>query len=222
MAKKLFTMIAVTAFLPALSMAASYGGGAGTDFTYTNAADIHGRFGMPIPAGNDIFFPFATFSASANSANPTDLDSDTLTMDVQANPGLQIDSVQFRLLGTRTITGTAGANTVQSHGELTVTGQAGDTFSGFDSYMFFDDQPVVGASWTDEVIVTVPLGTQVTEINLVITQGLMAVATDGDALITATFELPTTILVSVIPEPSSLALLGLGALGLTHRRRFRE
>lgn len=219
MVKRYSKVFAIAACLPAVAMGASYGGGAGTSFTYTNAQDVNGSFGMPIPAGDDIFFPFATFSASASGGNPNVMDSDTLDMDLQANVGLRFDQITLITNGTRTITGTPGANSVEAIGTLDILGTAGDAFVGNDGYNFFDDQPgAAGAFWSESAGIVIPFGTQVTELHLTVSQLLNAVATDGTSQITATFEI-VGVAISVVPEPSSMALIGLGGLALLRRRR---
>lgn len=220
MVKRFLKVCAIAACVPAVALGASYLPGAGADFSYSNASDLNGGFGQPITSGvdNNIFFPFANFSASADGTNPNVSVTDTLTMDLLANAGLRFDSITLITNGTRTITGSPGVNSVQADGTIDVTGLTGDPFFGTDSYTFFDDQPAAGAAWSDSAMVTIPLGTQVTELNLLATQDLFAIAGDGTSQITATFEI-VGVAVSLVPEPSAIALLGLGGLALLRRRR---
>lgn len=207
---------------PAMALGADYLPGAGADFSYSNASDLNGSFGQPITSGvdNNLFFPFANFGTSADGSNPNTSTSDTITLDLLANTGLRFDAVGFIFNGTLTLSGAPGGNSVQSDGALTVNGLAGNPFSGSDSYTFFDDQPPAqGSAWSESLFVPIPPGARVSELHLSLSQGLIAIATDGGAQITATLEIASGISLSIIPEPSSLVLLGFGGLFFGRRRR---
>lgn len=218
--KRALSTLVIAALMPTVAMGASYADGAGADFSWTNASDNFGRFGQPLgsPFFNEMFFPNASFSASASSNQTTAVD-DTFTADLIADLGLQFSSISLITRGTRTLEGSPGVNHVTAIGALTLNHLVGDPFFGTNSYLFFDDvPPKSGAPWEETTMVTIPFATSVTTLNLQVDQDLVAVAADGTAAITATFEI-VGIAVTLIPEPASLSLLLAGGLVVLRRNR---
>lgn len=218
--KRALSTLVLAALMPAAAMGASYANGSGADFSWTNASDINGRFGQPLGSVsfNEMFFPNANFSASANSNQTTAVD-DTFMADLIADPGLQFSSISLITRGSRTLTGLAGVNNVTAQGTLTLSDVVGDPFFGSNSYLFFDDTPPENATqWSDTTMVTIPFSTTVTTLHIDVQQDLVAVAADGSAAITATFEI-VGIAVTLIPEPASLSLLIAGGLVMLRRNR---
>jgi len=223
MVKRYAIVLGVMACIPAVALAASYNDGVGKDFIWQNASDLGGNFGQPIgnASVNDIFFPGTNFNVSASSGGPTvSTVSDTLTMDLIANAGLRFDTITLIGRGQYDLSGTSGAgNSVEADGTLTLNTLVGDPFLNSSSYNFFDDvTPKTAEPWQESTVITIPLGTGVTSLNMTVDQELTALAFDGGSTINLTFQI-TQVAVGIIPEPSSLALIGLGGIALLRRRR---
>ncbi len=218
-------LVSLVIVAPALAEI-SYPDGAGMDFTWQNAEDDNGYFGMPVAStsSNLIYFPLSSFLAEADGVQQSDTAADQLRMDITANSGLLFESVTFVAQGTyEIVAGQIGDASVEAAGNVTLSTLAGQPLdAGADSasYVFFADAPTTGSvAWGETLSVTIPFSNVVSSLHVVADQRNTAIAADGTSSILTNFQIIGIELGVRIPEPASLTLLLVGGLFVIRRQR---
>ena len=178
-------------------------------------------FGSPNYYGGDnLYFlgsDFAPYSDDGSVVTATD----TLGVDLFANPNQKFLEVRVFESGDYNITG-GTSNTVSANLEMTGTA-AGHPMSPFLDDFSFSAAGDSGGSqaWSDNATLLMSIAVpDVTALHLDVSNTLIAVSdgAGGTASIYGSFTLLTVSVVTV-PEPTSLALIALGAVGVLWRRR---
>jgi hypothetical protein len=192
-------------------------------FTWANGHNTNSNlFGSPTLVGGTTFQFFPTAFTTTSSNGGTTSATDTLSVDLFALPGYQLDSIQISEGGTYALSGNQG-------GSVSATGIANLTDLGFPRTFSAATSgnptfPVFGGSgsWTADALIDLAAlngGIPVTSAHLEFTNTLVAISVPGStATITKTFVgLPVAI--TIIPAPSAAGVLALGGLALARRRR---
>ncbi|MFH0983888.1 MAG: hypothetical protein V2A79_20430 [Planctomycetota bacterium] len=204
--------------------------GPGTHFAYSNGGDLYGWFGDPEVVGGIFSFSPTDFQASASGEDTMTL-ADTLSFDVQADPGWRFGLVRVEALGNYALTGT-GANSVEVTQLLTVTENGVVDPRQWQGEWFADlDMPVTEGSgfWRgyDALDLGIPEPWAHEALHFEFSTDLLAISSAGGSAMIDLLPLasppapPLTISITMheIPEPSSLAFLVLGGSVLLRRWR---
>lgn len=194
--------------------------GSAASFTWANGYNTDTNlFGSPDWYGGDnLYFTDSDFAPYADDGGASVTATDTMNVDLLANTDLKFLSVSIYEYGDYSITGGAG-NSVSA--DLLMTGTAAHPMSPFvDSFSFSAAGEGAGA-WDENATLLLSMAVpDVTQLHLEVTNTLVALSDGmgGTASISGNFVL-LGISVEVIPEPTSLALMTLGAVGVLWRRR---
>lgn len=216
-------VLAIAAGAASADVAWSQPNGVATFFTWANGHNTNTNlFGSPTLVGGTTFQFFPTNFTASSSNGGSVTASDTLSVDLFALPGYQLDSIQIAEGGTYGLSGNQGGS-VSAAGLASLTDLGTPrTFnantSGNPSF------PVFGGSgaWTANALIDLAAlngGIPVTSAHLDFTNNLVAISVPGStATITKTFVgLPVAI--TIIPTPGAASVLALGGLALARRRR---
>lgn len=196
-------------------------GGNAENFSWANGHNTDSNlFKSPTWYGGDnLYFLNSSFIAYADDGNTSHTVSDTMDVDLTADPTLKFLSIAVYEYGDYSIVGDA-ANNVKVDMDMwgSVPEHPMDPFS--DDFLFTAAGD--GASeWNSNATLLMEFAVpDVTQLHLTVTNTVVAIS-DGDggtASITGNFVL-LGVAVTVIPEPASLSLLALGSLALLRRRR---
>jgi len=216
-------VLAIAAGAASADVAWNQPNGVATFFTWANGHNTNTNlFGSPTLVGGTTFQFFPTnFTASSSNGGTVSV-SDTLSVDLFALPGYQLDSIQINEGGTYALSGNQG-------GSVSAAGLAGltdlNTPRTFNANTTGNPSfPVFGGSgsWTAGALIDLAAlngGIPVTSAHLDFTNNLVAISVPGStATITKTFVgLPVAI--TIIPTPGAASVLALGGLALARRRR---
>jgi len=215
--------VAVAAGSASADVAWSQPSGNAAFFTWANGHNTNSNlFGSPILVGGTTFQFFPTNFTTTSSNGGTTSVTDTLSVDLFALPGYQLDRIQISEGGSYALSGNQG-------GSVSATGAAAltdlslpRTFNAFTAGN--PSFPIFGGSgsWTADALIDLAAlngGIPVTSAHLDFTNNLVAISVPGStATITKTFVgLPVAI--TIIPAPSAAGVLALGGLALARRRR---
>ncbi len=227
------TLALIATSTSAWASAVSYGDVAADDVTYVNIKENSGTdpedlplYGDPSAAGNSLVFSPSNYVASAEPSEgefDTDNTSATLTMQVVSNSDLPLASINIMEFGDTFLAGLGEAQAL--------TAVAGGLFVSYDdgnglqtlpvgelsdvSFSLPDDSGL--SEWTASVEINLA-ELNVTEVFVSFDNLVTAIAEEGATAFIEkkVFKITTT----VVPEPASVALIGLGALLIAGRRRI--
>ena len=192
-------------------------------FTWANGHNTNSNlFGSPTLVGGSTFQFFPTAFTATSSNGGTHSVTDTLSVDLFALPGFQLDSIQINEGGSYALSGNQGGN-VSATGAASLTDLSlPRTFNAFTAGNPTFPVFAGSGSWTAGAIIDLAAlngGIPVTSAHLEFTNTLVAISVPGStATITKTFVgLPVAI--TIIPAPSAAGVLALGGLALARRRR---
>ena len=244
-----FVVAAVLLLLPLSAAAApiNYGNFVGTTVTYVQVTedsitDPSPLFGAPTISGNLLDFNPVGFG-STSTGGAADVTDGQLLFEVWASPGNFVDTIQFSEAGDYTLFGsgtTATAASVALAGQVEIieidgvaVGGPGLDFSfngvfspSGGSYDLVND-PGVGVNWSGDV--DVDIDQYLIDQGIDFVNGATKVRINLDNILVTSSEAGTTSIIqkkdfdgfsiTVVPEPSTAATLGLGLLWLARRRR---
>jgi hypothetical protein len=186
----------------------------------TNAGDV---WGDPTNSGDNLYF-FPAFEADADDTGTSESITDTFDVDFIANPTMEFGSISIYVYGDYSIAdgGAPGGNSVE--GDFGVQGSDNDGLHPDSPWAraqaLYQETAVGGSTWNRLATMTIDFNAgDVTDLHLTC-DGTVTAVSDGEggtAAITANVAL-LAIAVEVIPEPTSLLLLGLGGLAVLRRR----
>ncbi|MFQ5422780.1 MAG: PEP-CTERM sorting domain-containing protein [Phycisphaerae bacterium] len=204
--------------------------GVAQDFDYSGGGDLNGLYGDPLVAGNSIFFPSTSLSlnvqggAGGASANV----NDTVSFDMQVHTGFQLSFVTITAFGQYNLTGVGSQSNVTTDYQVVENAGLQRTFS-----VGLTTTPVsfpltvtpgsgdLAGSWDGlaEADISFVLPSADSNLHVSLATALDALAAaGGTADINATFQ-SIQFQFFFVPEPASLAMLGVGGLALLLRRR---
>ncbi len=197
--------------------------GSGDHFTYANGGDLNGHFGEPFVAGDQFFFTQANFHVYAENG-ASDTQDDTVSFDVFANPDWQFSLVRVYAFGSYAVTSGEGTDSAGVDAGLSLTEIDGlqRTYAG--DLVTTPAMPVdyeASGSWSGLAVVDVTNEFPAVDdsMHIEMTNDVLAISSaSGSAEINVQYQ-DFKIEFTMIPEPSSLALLALGGLALMRRRR---
>ncbi len=194
--------------------------GSATWFTWSNGGSATGLFGSPTLVGGDTFlFSPAGFRAQS-SGGGTNLISDTLEFDLDASSGLYFTDIMITEFGDYGLVGASGGS-VSATGLLTVADRlSAASFSG--AMTTTPGSPITSGtgSWQGSAAVTLPgISNPLTNIHVKLTNDLIAVSVGGSIAFIEKKVVGSAVALQILPAPSGLALLGLGGLAVSRRRR---
>jgi len=201
----------------------NHGDFAGTTVDYLDVTedDIDPSYGAPVIGGDTLFFP--DLSTSGFIAEVTDTVVGTISMTVASNDGTNLSEIWIEEGGDYQFTGLSGAEGVLTASlsvlvfDTTTNNQIAMGTADFSTGVLTAPADNTAVEFWDLDLHLDVSGLNTDEVFIVINNNLSAVGTDPSTgfIQKKYFDVTTT----VVPEPGSIALLGLGGLLMTRRRR---
>lgn len=208
--------------------------------TEDSATDPTPLFGTPTISGDSLNFNPVSFGSTASNGS-SDLTDGTLTSMIAARPGFSIPAVQFVENGDYILSGVGGAGTSASVNlavfvwvlevngspitpvNFSVNGTFNPSSGTFD---LFNDGPTFGIrTWNggamadiDGFLASQSISGSATKVSVTIDNSLVTTSQAGTLAFIKKKQIGG-VAITVVPTPSAAALLGLGGLVATRRRR---
>ena len=195
----------------------NYGDFDGDSVTYIDVTESSlesgALYGAPEIIGNELDLPGTGFTSESNNGEVEFLDG-RLTFMIEADPGSTISSVTIEEFGAYF---TFGEDSLASVSSIAfVETLEGGIFNGtFDFLATGGALPDSGA-WQQSLTITFP---ETTKVTVTLDNQLFTFADDPGVAFIDKKGVDIRVGKNVIPEPSSLAILGLGSLAMAIRRR---
>ncbi len=192
-------------------------------FSYSNGGDLNGLFGDPVISGDSFFFPGIDFVATAADGS-TDLQMDTVSFDVVANPGLRFGLMRVTLWGDYAVSGDPLFQSADVDALLTWDENVPPQRHWEGPAFTTPTMPVHGGAgeWSGLAVIDPSfLGQEVSSLHVEFGVEMMVVSAPGGTseirLLTPPegFDLTFTL----IPEPTSFSFFGVGILVVGRRLR---
>ena len=187
-----------------------------TDYFYwENGGSVSGLYGCPTLIGQTTFVFFPTdFRAQASDGETVSV-SDTLSFDLVMKDLNCLAGIRVREIGDF---GMAGSGTsVSATGQLDITSLSGGG-SASTTLLMTPEVPITSGSgsWQADGHLT---GLFCNTLTITLSNELIAVSSAGSSAFIEKKSSAQAIAIEIIPEPATVALLGLGAVGLLRKRR---
>lgn len=189
--------------------------GSASFFDWKNGGSDNGLFGDPTIAGATFTFIPQGWRAESINGVPESV-SDRLQVQLTAHPGQSFTGIIIHEAGDYGILtgGSVSANGAAFAVDNTQFRVASDVM---DTIPSFPVTSVAGTSgeWTGDVFIDLSAGAPWTDLTLVFDNNLLAISNVGSL----SFIEKKVIGITLVPEPGSLVLVGLGGFALLARRR---
>ena len=194
--------------------------GSATNFNWANGGSDVNLFGSPtLVGGNTLVFSPSNFRAESSDGDSCSI-SDILSFELIAHPGLSFQGISITEYCDYQI---IGNGLVNISGSLSVENPASNNILS-DSLVSNPGMPLVGSGYVDDSSVTTA---QVninqpdwTSINVTLQNDLLAITyANGSVAWIQKKALGTSIAIQIIPEPATIALLGIGSLTFIRRKK---
>lgn len=193
-------------------------------FTYSNGQDQNDVFGDPFVFGDTFFFS-TQFQVNTSNGG-TDEETDTVSFDAVADPGLMFTSVHVEALGSYAVSGFGSSVDLDVDVSMTENPGGGSLERSFtDSLTAVPAFPISSGSGTwnlyEMVDATIHLPMPHSDIHFELFNSVLAIAGPaGSATLDVQFE-SLQIGLKVIPAPASttLGFIGLGTVAVMRRKR---
>lgn len=208
--------------------------------TEDSATDPTPLFGTPTITGDSLNFNPVSFGSTASNGS-ADITDGTLTSMIVARPGYTIPAIQFVENGDYTLAGTGGVGTSASVNlavfvwvtevngaaitpvSFNVSGTFNPSSGTFD---LFNDGPTFGIrTWNggayadiDAFLASQSISGSATKVTVTIDNSLVTTSQPGTLAFIKKKQIGG-VAITVVPTPGAAALMGLGALVATRRRR---
>ena len=242
----LLSLLALFSWTASTAVAGSYGDFIGSTVSFEDVNDQNDLFGMPTVSGDSLDFSPNSFeadcAASACAPSPLQVD-DTLNFFIRANTGSFIDTIVLQEAGDTTLSSFLGAFAatqvtatvfidifeVNGVSINNISAQAQMVFN--NSGQFETNDEGTGTHiWTgalnidlDQILADAGVSGQATLVELNLNNTLIAFAESGASARIEKKDIDG-LAITVVPEPGTAILMGLGLIGLTvsGRRGARE
>lgn len=192
--------------------------GSAAFFNWQNGGSDNGLYGDPVLVnGNTFVLSPSNFRATSANGAPAAI-GDRLVVEILANPGLEITGISITEFGDY---GVFGNGSVSASGNLRLTDMNNLNPVRTTNLSFTPSMPITSGSggWSgDGAIDLTPDFPAWTMLRLELTDDLLALSSPGGVSFIEKKVIGAGIAITVIPEPSALALLALGGLAALRRR----
>jgi hypothetical protein len=194
--------------------------GEGGSFYYENGFTDDMYFGEPVVIGNTFVYPFTNFHVNVSNG-ASDTQDDVTGFDIITKPGLNFATMSVTAFGSYALNGDGSSVDLDAGIDLKELGGFNRHWNGpMGTAPTFPLTSGAG-SWTGDALIDVtfvfptPHDTLHVELDTLI-EGIAGAS--GSAELNVQFE-SLEVSFTLIPEPASLALMGMGGLMLLRRRR---
>lgn len=213
-----FTVTAVAPAIAAPVRPWANSSGSGTFFSWNGGGDDNGLFGDPSLIGGNTFLFFPNnFRAESQGAGLVSTD-DRMEFNLIADPGFEITGIQISEIGDYELSGDASVDVIAT---LTLSELIAPNRVYSDSLTPNFDPLIQGSgTWSADGLIDLSTAVPgVTQLNFELYNLLEATASVGGVASIEKTLVGEGFQITIIPEPASLAMLGLGAFAVIRRRR---